>query len=58
MLDTSGVALAAIRGLDASVREALERKDREIAALRSEVAELRRLVTALSGSREPPAPAP
>ena len=47
LLDAGGVALAAIQGLKAEQDERMAEKDREIAVLRGELAELRQLVSQL-----------
>jgi ubiquinone biosynthesis protein UbiJ len=51
-IDADGVALAAIKGLDAIVKEELNRKDEEIAVLRRNLAALEQRLAALeAGSR-------
>jgi len=54
VLDAGGVALAAIQGLKAEQDERMAEKDREIAVLEGELAELRRLVSQLMAAEARP----
>lgn len=47
-IDTGGVALAAIKGLNAAMEDEMMQKDAEIGALRAELTELRELVNVLA----------
>ena len=51
MVDESGVALAAIQGLNQKLRDELNHRDTELTELKAELSELRKMVSALNKSR-------
>jgi hypothetical protein len=51
MVDESGVALAAIQGLNQKLREELNHRDTELTELKAELSELRKMVNALNKIR-------